>query len=47
MHLAGLSPQNRCSRGAARGEASAAAASKTKIHNGGQDGEVDDCASKA
>src|SRR5262245_12829964 len=30
MHLAGLSPQNRCSGGAARGKANAAASSKTK-----------------
>jgi hypothetical protein len=49
MHLAGLPPQNRCSRGAARGEASAAASSKTKIPvgNGRQDGEVNACGRKA
>jgi hypothetical protein len=47
MHLAGLSPQNRCSGGAARGDASAAASSKTKIQvrNGPQND--DDCSRKA
>jgi hypothetical protein len=49
MHLAGLSPQNRSSRGAARCEASAAASSKTKIPVGNdrQDGEISACGRKA